>query len=351
MPSRPRYRKSSRRRRRGKSSEHPFIPGTAQHDFITADLAAASQPEARNPAPSSRAKLYAQEVKQELERLFALGQGFAPQYDPAVEVSYVDDGSHSHPIPALSVKIGMRESDGKINEFVILGLSHDKHMPALSNTSMVRRMINHFDANTMYVDWLGATPHLTGSQVMERILQFAKCFNYRRVALDDQSVIGDFRSGSGGGCSISLGAYLLLTRGERWYSRFGFELVFPVEKDKEVSAIREIREMQLNELELTHDSSQPTAADVLGYTPKSSMKLGELFDLLGGGHLDERGICYVASIFRNKRIHGILKTLPPKMELVLPSWLAQTCLGRVPSALLPTRTRRLLRSGVPPIRS
>merc|ERR1719502_362812 len=33
------------------SSEHPFTPGTEQHDFITADLAAASQPEARNKHP------------------------------------------------------------------------------------------------------------------------------------------------------------------------------------------------------------------------------------------------------------------------------------------------------------
>ena len=148
-----------------------------------------------------------------------------------------------------------------------------------------------------------------------------------------------------------MGAYLLLARGERWYSRFGFELMFPEEKDKEVSAISEIREMQLNELELSHDSSQLTAADVLGYTPKSSMKLGDLFDLLGGRHLNKQDICYVESIFRNERIYDILKSLPAKMELVLPSWIAQACFGRVPSAVLPLRTRRLLSSGLPPIRS
>ena len=351
MSSRPRHRKSTRRRRRGKSSGHPLIPRTAQHDFITADQAAASQSEARNPAPTSRAKLYAQEVKQELERLFALGQGFAPQYDPAVDVSYDADSSPGHPIPALSVKIGMRESDGEINEFVILGLSHDMYVPARSNASMVRRLGNLLDANSMYVAWLSASPHLTGSQVMERILQFARCFNYRRVTLDDQSVLEGNRRASHRRCSISLSAYLLLARGERWYSRFGFELMFPAEKYKEGSAIKEIREIGLNELKLPQDSNQPTAADILGFTPKSSMKLGDLFDLLGGRHLNEQDICYVESIFRNERIYDILKSLPAKMELVLPSWIAQACFGRVPSAVLPLRTRRLLRSGVPPIRS
>ena len=303
------------------------------------------------PTLGSSARNYAQEVRQELERLFALGQGFAPQYDPAVEVSYVADGSHEQPIPDLSVRIGMRTSDGQINEFAMLGLSHDTHVPVRSNASMIRRIGSFLNTNYMYIAWLSASPHLTGSQVMERLLQFARCFNYRRVTLDDQSVLEDSSSASGRKCSISLSAYLLLARGERWYSRFGFELMFPEEKDKEESVIKEIREMDLSELGLPRDPNQPTAAEVLRFGPRTPTRLGELFDLLGGDHLDERGICYVESIFRNERIHEILKTLPAKMELVLPSWIAQTCLDRVPSAVLPLRTRRLLKSGVPLIRS
>lgn len=336
MSSRPRRGKSSQRRRRGNS--------TRRQSRIRSIASS-------KPNLGASAKDYAQEVKQELERLFALGQGFAPQYDPAVEVSYVDDSSHDHPVPDLSVKIGMRTLDGHINEFAMLGLSHDMHVPVRRNASMVRRLGNLLDANSMYVAWLSASPTLTGSQVMERLLQFARCFNYRRVTLDDQSMLDRNLQRTYRKCSIPLSAYLLLARGERWYSRFGFELMFPEEKDKEEAVIREIREIHLAELELPEDSTRPTATDILGFSPGSPMKLGELFDILGGGHLDERGICFVESIFRTKRIHEILKTLPAKMELVLPSWIAQACLGRVPSAVLPLRTRRLLSSGVPPTRS
>ena len=56
---------------------------------------------------------------------------------------------------------------------------------------------------------------------MEKLINFARCFNYKKIKLDDASTM--HASDSKLKCEFSLAKYYLLSKNERWYSKFGFQ--------------------------------------------------------------------------------------------------------------------------------
>lgn len=71
----------------------------------------------------------------------------------------------------------------------------------------------------MYIGAIHKSPSFSGNTIMNYLINFAKCFKYRKIKLDDAARINskDFK------CEFSLAKYYLLTKNERWYSKFGFQ--------------------------------------------------------------------------------------------------------------------------------
>ena len=332
-----------------------------------------------SPALTAASREYARQVKEEFERLFALGQGFATEYDPVVEVEYEDD-SMASTIFAVSSQLlyvsilpppAYADTD---DAFIRLALTHDREMPHLagpSHMSVARRALGLARPNHLYIVYLRAGFGFSGTDIMEKVLQFARCFDYRQVGLDDQSEL-IATSGTGGECRVPLGAFFLLTKGERWYSKFGFELAEQVKLGKtgervivpparvaraERGEVAMLKEMRLIDITAGGDKEELLHSffhNKLGDTWKAAT-LGDLFGRLASRPLDYSSLCGVAEVF--KALKPILRKnlmrlsgFGAPMLLELPNRFQQMCYDHfsplTPSALLSPTTMRRFRAGI-----
>ena len=78
-----------------------------------------------------------------------------------------------------------------------------------------------FSNNLMYIGGIHKSTSFSGNKIMDNLIHFARCFNYKKIKLDDASTM--HTSDSNLKCEFSLAKYYLLSKNERWYSKFGFQ--------------------------------------------------------------------------------------------------------------------------------
>ena len=78
-----------------------------------------------------------------------------------------------------------------------------------------------FSNNLMYIGGIHKSTSFSGNKIMDNLIHFARCFNYKKIKLDDASTM--HTSDSKLKCEFSLAKYYLLSKNERWYSKFGFQ--------------------------------------------------------------------------------------------------------------------------------
>ena len=318
----------------------------------------------RRPDPAARA--YVNDVKTELESLFSW-RGFSGAYDPVVVVHYIPPA----PWTQLTVKIyaprttKRQLTNKRRRPLVELVLTHDEGPPLRDRMSITSEARSLLSKNEMHIASIHAGGlGYSGTAIMEKLIQFARCFDYRRIVLDDESYIE--AAGSEGVCQISLGLLFLLSRGERWYARFGFELRDDVVHDEkggplrrsaallkrlEKSEIASIKEVRLTEIPMKDEEQTPLHAFFrreLG--PRwHAVTVGDLFEKLASAPLDYTSTCRVAEIF--DVLAPLLAPLPTHMVLELPNRLKQFCWDHlkpyVPRALIGRFTRRAYEAGKP----
>ena len=189
------------------------------------------------------------------------------------------------------------------------------------------------EKNLMYIGGIHKSSSFSGNIIMNHLLNFARCFNYKKIKLDDASRIdsSDFK------CEFSLAKFYLLSRNERWYSKFGFQRddsvttyetqVYPEEKmdligqglsedekrDMMYSTVTEkhtadfnrkyertqfekINALTLNKFNFK-DEDKDFIKTKLGkeYADKT---VHELFDRLQDNRLEDSDICHIESIFK-----------------------------------------------------
>ena len=189
------------------------------------------------------------------------------------------------------------------------------------------------EKNLMYIGGIHKSSSFSGNTIMNNLLNFARCFNYRKIKLDDASRINsnDFK------CEFSLAKFYLLSRNERWYSKFGFQRddsvttyetqVYPEEKmdligqglsedekrDMMYSTVTEkhtadfnrkyertqfekINAQTLNKFNFQEEDEDFIKTKLgTGYADKT---VHELFDTLQDNRLNDYDICRIESIFK-----------------------------------------------------
>lgn len=220
----------------------------------------------------------------------------------------------------------------KKNEEIFITISENSEYPFIQISLQYDCRL--FSNNLMYIGGIHKSTSFSGNEIMDNLIRFARCFNYKKIKLEDASNL--HTSDAKLKCSFSLAKYYLLSKNERWYSKFGFqrdeyfdsyEIPFASqEKDnldpllsndeknpmiyrtvtehRSADFIREYEKKQferINAVELNKFQFNPEdkkfIQDKLGaqYGEKT---VHDLFDKIQKNRLNDKDICRIESIFK-----------------------------------------------------
>ena len=173
-----------------------------------------------------------------------------------------------------------------------------------------------FNTNTeMYIAKVAKSPRYSGNTIVEKLLQLANQQRINKVILDDASII--HRSD----CGFSLALFYLLTKGYRWYAKFGFKISDQSWNKKELDLIANIKTCFVRELSLSPEVKNWIISLKIKGKSFDTMTVGDLFDHISDKkRFTDKEICYIEKIMDSHPVFREWKNRPPetgKMELEL----------------------------------